>query len=66
MQGPTTVLQLFQKTFSRDLWPLILYTSDERFALHQVTNTVNVYDIQDPSQGAAPQLISQLELQGTF
>ena len=50
------VLQLFQKTFSREQWPMISYTADEHFALHQVTNAVNVYDLQDPSLGVPLQI----------
>ncbi len=37
-------MQLFQKSYSRDMWPAISFTGDERSALHLVTNAVNIYD----------------------
>ncbi len=46
------VMQLFQKSFSRDHWPAVAFTADETSALHLVTNAVNVYDPHNFSQGA--------------
>lgn len=45
------MMQLFQKSFSKDNWPAVAFTSDETSALHLVTNAVNVYDPQNFSQG---------------
>ena len=49
----TVILQLFQKTFSRDAWPLLQLTADESAVLHQVNNAVNAYNPQDASAGRA-------------
>ena len=48
-------MQLFQKSYSRDTWPAISFTGDERSALHLVTNAVNVYDPANfPAGRASP------------
>ncbi|KAK9918766.1 hypothetical protein WJX75_006714 [Coccomyxa subellipsoidea] len=52
----TIVMQLFQKSFSRDHWPAVAFTPDETSALHLVTNAVNVYNPQNFSQGVAKKL----------
>ncbi|EIE21931.1 eIF2A-domain-containing protein [Coccomyxa subellipsoidea C-169] len=52
----TVVMQLFQKSFSRDHWPAVAFTADETSALHLVTNAVNVYDPHNFSQGVAKKL----------
>lgn len=52
-RGGTIVMQLFQKSYSRDNWPAITFTSDESSALHLVTNAINIYDPRNFSQGAA-------------
>lgn len=44
-------MQLFQKSYSRDMWPAISFTGDESSALHLVTNAVNVYDPADFPSG---------------
>ena len=47
------VVQLFQKTMSKEAWPALQLTSDESLVAHMVTNTVNIYSTADFSQGAA-------------
>lgn len=36
-------LALHQKAFSRDAWPSVKFTQDDRIATHMVTNTLHVY-----------------------
>lgn len=47
----SVMLQLFQKSFSRDLWPSLQLTQSEDLAFHQVTNCVNAYDVQQAAAG---------------
>lgn len=42
-------LQLHQKSFSRDNWPLLQLTATEDFTLHLVVNSVNIYDTSNPA-----------------
>lgn len=44
-------IQLHQKAFLRETWPSIQLSHDESQAVHQVTNTVNVFDVQNSSAG---------------
>ena len=50
-------LQLFQKSFSRDLWPSLQLTPNEDLAFHQVTNCVNAYEVQQAAAGESLLLI---------
>ena len=44
-------LSLHQKSFNRDNWPSVQFTSDDSSALHMVTNTIHVYSTADWSAG---------------
>lgn len=46
------LIQLRQKELDRDHWPSIQFTADDGHCVHQVTNTLHVYDLkQDCSSG---------------
>ena len=48
------LLQLFQKSFSRDAWPAIQLSPGEDLAFVTAPNAVNVYLTRDFSAGAPP------------
>lgn len=52
------VVQLFQKTMSKDTWPALQLTSDESHVAHMVNNTVNIYSTTAFSEGLAHQPIA--------
>ena len=45
------VLQLFQKSFSRDEWPAIQITGDGQLACQAVNGAINCYSLTDPTAG---------------
>ena len=45
------VLQLFQKTMSKEAWPALQLTADETLTFHLVNNAVNVYSTADFAAG---------------
>lgn len=45
------VVQLFQKTMSKDAWPALQLTPDESLVAHMVNNTVNIYSTKEFSKG---------------
>ena len=46
------LLSLNQKELDKDHWPTIQFTKDDKHCVHQVTNTLHVYDLlQDCSAG---------------
>lgn len=47
------MVQLFQKTMSKEAWPALQLTSDEELVAHMVNNTVNIYSTADFSKGIA-------------
>lgn len=45
------VLQVFQKSFSRDEWPAIQITNDGHLACQAVNGAINCYSLTDPAAG---------------
>ena len=45
------VLQVFQKSFSRDEWPAIQITNDGQLACQAVNGAINCYSLTDPAAG---------------
>ena len=48
------ILQLFQRTFSRDEWPAIQTTSDGELAWQAVNGAINCYSLTDLDAGTTP------------
>lgn len=55
-QSQEPVLSLHQKSFDKDHWPTVQFTSDETLAAHMVTNTVHIYNPADFSSGPIAKL----------
>jgi len=45
------ILHLRQKSLDKDHWPSLQFTADERHVVHQVTNTLHIYDVSDTAAG---------------
>ena len=45
------LLGLTQKNLDRDHWPSIQFTKDEKHCVHQVTNTLHIYDVEACGNG---------------
>ena len=54
------VMQLFQKTMSKESWPCLHLSTDEAVACHLVTNAVNVYSTSDFAAGTRIIVLHQL------
>lgn len=54
----TVVLELFQKSITRDTWPVLQWGHDDAQLFHMVTNTVHVYSRADGFKGTAYDLVT--------
>ena len=51
VDGAEIVLQLFQRTFTKESWPALQLPADESVVAHANPNVINFYDPADPSAG---------------
>ncbi len=53
VDGAEVVLQLFQRTFTKESWPALQLPADESVVAHANPNVINFYDPADPSAGVS-------------
>ena len=53
------MLQLFQRTFTKESWPALQLPADESVVAHANPNVINFYDPAGPSSGQCSSLLDR-------